>query len=113
MSSCNHDATFSLAGVKGRNPISELFGTGGTRHILRDFQEQLQALRGQIAMLTAQNTELRTRCSAADAEIFDQSKINAELERRLSYCQDQLQNAQVRCLHLAIRLLMSRSYAFQ
>ena len=71
------------------------FLVGGTRHILRDFQEQLQSLRGQIGILTSQNTELKRRCSEAESSALDTSFSRTDLEAELNDCKAQLLAVQV------------------
>ena len=62
-------------------PFSHL--AGGTRHILRDFQEQLQVLRAQLAVLTTQNAELRRQLADRNADALGLSQTKADLDRSL------------------------------
>lgn len=70
---------------------------GGTRHILRDFQEQLQSLRAQIAQLNTENSGLKQRLAAADLGLKDAASSSAWMQKELDDQKELLQTAQVRC----------------
>ena len=68
---------------------------GGTRHILKDFQDQLQKLRAQMALLTAQNEGLREKLMEADTELTVAAASKAQMQQELLSQKELLQHAQV------------------
>ena len=68
---------------------------GGTRHILKDFQDQLQTLRAQMALLTAQNEGLREKLVEADTKLTVAAASKAQLQQELLSQSELLQHAQV------------------
>ena len=72
-----------------------IISAGGTRHILKDFQDQLQTLRAQMALLTAQNEGLREKLMEADTELMVAAASKAQMQQELLSQKELLQHAQV------------------